>query len=72
MTSGKGRSKDSFQDLLRTALNKPHSARANQVFGYKRAHDDARPAHLGALIAATPQILHMIRGAATARLLPEL
>ena len=38
--------------------------------GYKRARDFARPAHLGALIAATPRILDMVRGAATAGLLP--
>ena len=30
-----GRSKDSFQDLLRTARNKPHSAPANEDLGTK-------------------------------------
>ena len=44
---------------------------ANQSsIGYDRAQDVARPAHLG-VIAAQPRILDMIRGAATARLLPE-
>ena len=39
--------------------------------GYKRARDVARPAHLGALVAAKPLIRDMIRSAATAGLAAE-
>ena len=35
MKSGKGRSKDSFRDVQKTARNKPHSAPANQALGTK-------------------------------------
>ena len=38
---------------------------------YKRSVAIARPAHLGALVAAKQRILDMIRGAATAGLWPE-
>ena len=62
---GKGPSKDSFPALLRTVPNKPIS------YFVAEERDVARPAHLGALIAAKPRILDMIRGATTAGLLPE-
>ena len=39
--------------------------------GFKRASDIAAPAHLGALIAAKPRILGMIRDAVRGGLLPE-
>ena len=40
-------------------------------FGSDKSVDVARPAHLGALMAAKPRILDMNRGAATVCLLPE-
>ena len=42
-----------------------------QAVGNERSVDVARPAHLGALIAAKTRILDMSRGAATAGLLPK-
>ena len=63
---GKGHSKDSFQDLLRTVRNKPHSAPTNQMSGTK----EHRMSPAGALTAAKPRILDLIQGAATAGLLP--
>ena len=38
MKLGEGHSKDSFQDLLRTVWNKPHTAPANQVLGTEKRH----------------------------------
>ena len=69
---GKGRSKDSFQELLTTVRNKPHSAPANQVLDTKE-HGMLLVHHTWLLlIAAKRKILGMIHGAATAGLLPEL
>ena len=53
---------------LRGAVAEP---RPLPGFLYKRARDVAHPAHLGALIAAMPRILDMIRGATIGGLLPE-
>ena len=39
--------------------------------GFKRAPDNAAPAHLGALTAAKPRIQAMIRDAVRAGLFPE-
>ena len=51
------------------SLVRTHSA-GQAGIGYKRAADVARPAHLGALIAAKQRILDMIRGATSAGVLP--
>ena len=67
---GKGHSKDSSQGLPRTAQSKPRSVAVQSGIGYKKSVASARPAHLGAFVAAKPRILDVIRNAAAAGLLP--
>ena len=59
----KGHSKGSSQGSPRTVRSKPRSARANQELVNTSSADDARPTHLGALIADKTWILDMFPGA---------
>ena len=52
-----------FPGLNEDSTEHPALSAGQACIGSKRSVNVARPAHLGALVAAKPRILNMIRGA---------
>ena len=60
MQLGKGLVRDSSQDFAEDSLEQEPLSAGQSAIGYKRTRGVAGPAHLGALLAARPRILHII------------